>query len=134
MLKYLLLVYVDPGASMDEIMHIFLQLLTQLGEAQVRALFEGNDEYAEISTGADATAAEFVPEVSDEEVDGQAGNSDPRPFKCIACKVAFRFQVMCEIKLSLLWSLSLSPYLESYSHYPRLVAQLVTALSTGFKS
>ncbi|XP_077969610.1 uncharacterized protein LOC144424307 isoform X2 [Styela clava] len=79
------------------------ELLNQLGDgaetlarAQVRALFEGNEEYAEIATEAEPMVEGGI---SDEEAEfstlgatSLAGGSDPRPFKCIACKVAFRFQ------------------------------------------
>lgn len=90
-----------------------LQMLNQLVEgaetlarAQVRALFEGNDEYAEIVTSANqgsnlgSAIDSGVSDMGDEGEDKfmssltQFGcGVDPRPFKCIACKVAFRFQV-----------------------------------------
>nr|XP_018672890.1 uncharacterized protein LOC100182798 isoform X1 [Ciona intestinalis] len=55
-----------------------------LARAQVRALFEGNDEYA------------CVPHCGSCDDVITTDNADelhnPRPFKCLACRVAFRFQ------------------------------------------
>nr|CAB3262755.1 uncharacterized protein LOC100182798 [Phallusia mammillata] len=57
-----------------------------LARSQVKALFEGSDEYACVPPVACDDV--FSTDVTDEIV----GSQDPRPFKCIACKVAFRFQ------------------------------------------
>ncbi|CAK8683390.1 unnamed protein product [Clavelina lepadiformis] len=57
-----------------------------LARAQVRALFEGSGEYACVPN---ATCDDLLDGELGEDL---VGSQDPRPFKCIACKVAFRFQ------------------------------------------
>uniref|UniRef100_H2YZJ3 C2H2-type domain-containing protein n=1 Tax=Ciona savignyi TaxID=51511 RepID=H2YZJ3_CIOSA len=62
----------------------FLDGTEGLARSQVRALFQGSDEYASIPHGGHY----------DDIYTSDAGDEPhvARPFKCLACRVAFRFQ------------------------------------------